>query len=188
RRRRILPVGSRGGEPMDRRMDDSQATFRVLAQIARLPIDAFALGVGLFFRTIQGLQSMMTPGMGSTTGSAPGPGSLAGASGTWGPMPPGSAPGGIDAPIPMDPTRPNDSGPIATASSSFRENDTMDDQDLGGDDLKVVRYRILFTKPDLEVTFREKQELINYPTNGGSLGGLKVGQFMGQVEKGEVDR
>jgi hypothetical protein len=64
----------------------------------------------------------------------------------------------------------------------------MDDQDLSGDDLKVVRYRILFTKPDLEYTFEEKQELINYSTNGGSLGGLKVGQFVGTVEQCLVER
>src|SRR5262249_25644588 len=60
--------------------------------------------------------------------------------------------------------------------------------DLSGDDLKVVRYRVLFTKPDLEVTFKEEQELINYPTNGGSLGGLKVGQFMGELGRHEGNR
>jgi hypothetical protein len=72
--------------------------------------------------------------------------------------------------------------------SPYRGYGTAIDQDLGGEDLKVVRYRIVFTKPGLEVIFKEEQEIINYATNGGSLGGLKLGQFMGRVARGEVDR
>jgi hypothetical protein len=54
----------------------------------------------------------------------------------------------------------------------------MDDQDLGGDDLKYVRYAIVFTKRDFEATLEENsQELVNYSTNGGSFGGLKIAKF-----------
>jgi hypothetical protein len=59
--------------------------------------------------------------------------------------------------------------------------------DLSGDDLKVVRWRIIFTKPDLEASFEERTEIV-YSTNGGSLGGIKVSEFMGKVERKEIER
>src|SRR5258707_6813185 len=68
------------------------------------------------------------------------------------------------------------------------END-MADQDLSGEDLKVVRYRIIFTKRDFEAVLDEaEEEVVDYPTDGGSLGGLKVAHFMGRVrdEKGNL--
>jgi hypothetical protein len=156
-------------------MENTETTLRLLSQIARLPLDVLALGVELVFRTIQGLQATMTPGLRATTGS----------SAPSFPTTPGSGPREIPAPYVIQPPGVD---PRTSASSSFREIDMMDDQDLSGDDLKVVRYRVLFTKPDLEITFKEEQELINYPTNGGSLGGLKVAHFMGDVEKHKVQR
>jgi hypothetical protein len=57
------------------------------------------------------------------------------------------------------------------------------DQDLSGEDLKVVQYRIIFTKRDYEATLYEHEETVNYPTNGGSYGGLKVAQFMGELKE-----
>jgi hypothetical protein len=57
------------------------------------------------------------------------------------------------------------------------------DQDLSGEDLKVVQYRIIFTKRDYEATLYEHEETLNYPTDGGSYGGLRVAQFMGRLGK-----
>jgi hypothetical protein len=64
----------------------------------------------------------------------------------------------------------------------------MDDSDLSGDELKVVRYRILFTKPDLEALFREETRLVDYATTGASLGGLKVARFFEDVANHKVER
>lgn len=70
-----------------------------------------------------------------------------------------------------------------------REESKMSDQDLSGDDLKYVSYSILFTKRDLEATLEEqKEELVSYPTNGGSYGGLKIAHFMKKVLEGKVKR
>ena len=69
------------------------------------------------------------------------------------------------------------------------ENVMWDDQDLSGDDLKYVSYSILFTKRDLEATLEEQtQDLVNYSTNGGSYGGLKIAKFMKKVLDGTVPR
>lgn len=70
-----------------------------------------------------------------------------------------------------------------------KEERKMADQDLGGDDLKYVSYSILFTKPDLEATLeKQKEQLVSYPTDGGSYGGLKIAHFMGKVGQHEVER
>jgi hypothetical protein len=60
--------------------------------------------------------------------------------------------------------------------------------DLSGDDLKVVRWRIIFTKPELEASFEERTEIVAYSTNGGSLGGIKVAEFMRNVGRKEFER
>ena len=51
------------------------------------------------------------------------------------------------------------------------------DQDLSGDDLKVVQYRIIFTKRDYEATLYENEETINYSTNGASFGAEMISNF-----------
>jgi hypothetical protein len=69
-----------------------------------------------------------------------------------------------------------------------KEANDMGDQDLGGHDLKVVRYRIIFTKRDYEAVLDEAdEEVVDYPTDGGSLGGLKVAHFMGRVKDARVN-
>jgi len=64
----------------------------------------------------------------------------------------------------------------------------MDDQDLSGDDLKTVRYRVLFTKRDLEAELDRGEQVINYPTSGGSLGALKISEFNEKLKAKKVKR
>jgi hypothetical protein len=62
------------------------------------------------------------------------------------------------------------------------------DRDLSGDDLKLVHYRILFTKRDLEAVFEEQHDLVTYNANAAEWAGLKVAEFMEQVARGAVAR
>lgn len=63
--------------------------------------------------------------------------------------------------------------------SREKEKPAMTDQDLGGDDAKNVSYWITFIKPDLVATLQEMEtETIDYPTDAGSYGGLKIGEFL----------
>jgi hypothetical protein len=74
-----------------------------------------------------------------------------------------------------------------TQQTSDKEEKHMGDQDLGGDDLKIVRYRIIFTKRDFEAVLDEaEEEIVDYTTDGGSFGGLKVARFMARLAKGKV--
>jgi len=69
-----------------------------------------------------------------------------------------------------------------------KEEDDMGDQDLSGDDVKVVRYRIIFTKRDFEAVLdKAEEELVDYPTDGGSLGGIKVAEFMSKVQSDAIN-
>jgi hypothetical protein len=59
-----------------------------------------------------------------------------------------------------------------------KEDQTMSDQDLGGDDLKYVSYSVLFTKRDYEATLKQQKEfLVNYATDGASFAALKMIEF-----------
>lgn len=53
------------------------------------------------------------------------------------------------------------------------------DQDLSGDDvIKTVLYSIIFTKRDLEGTLQtQREDVVNYSTNGPSYGALKLSEF-----------
>jgi hypothetical protein len=56
--------------------------------------------------------------------------------------------------------------------------------DLSGDDLKVVRYSIIFTKRDFETTLQaERIEIVAYPTSGASFGGIMIAQFLGDLSR-----
>lgn len=70
-----------------------------------------------------------------------------------------------------------------------KEEREMPDQDLGGTGLKYVSYSILFTKPDLEATLEQQQEvLVNYATNGESFAALRIAEFFERNAAGEVRR
>jgi len=54
----------------------------------------------------------------------------------------------------------------------------MVDQDLGGDDLKLVRVRILQTKRDEEKILHREEHLINYNTTPADFGGLRTCEYI----------
>jgi hypothetical protein len=57
----------------------------------------------------------------------------------------------------------------------------VDLPDLSGDDLRIVRYYIVFTKRGLECIFPERVEIIDYVTTGESFFALKVTEFLQMV-------
>jgi hypothetical protein len=69
---------------------------------------------------------------------------------------------------------------------NYGKEEEMTDQDFGGDDLKVVRYRIIYTKRDHEAFLEDGDMLIDYRTNAGELGGLIIASFMEKVQKKQI--
>jgi hypothetical protein len=60
-----------------------------------------------------------------------------------------------------------------------------DDDDLGTDDLKVVRWRVIFKKRDYEVTLAQGSDLIGYKTSAASLSGIKISDFLKAARNGK---
>jgi restriction system protein len=66
--------------------------------------------------------------------------------------------------------------------------DKLPSNHLVEDEIKRVTYTILFSKPDYEAVLEQGDELIDYATNGASLGALKVADFLRRVQQGKVSR
>jgi hypothetical protein len=57
-------------------------------------------------------------------------------------------------------------------------------EDLSSDDLKVVRYSILFTKRDAEAVLQpEREEVVDYRTSSEAFSALKVADFLERVQQ-----
>ena len=54
----------------------------------------------------------------------------------------------------------------------------MSDKDLRDDMLKLVRYKILFVKRDLEHAFQEKEELVSENTDAAGYTAWKIAEFI----------
>jgi hypothetical protein len=61
----------------------------------------------------------------------------------------------------------------------------MTERDLGAQELKTVRYRIIFTKRNNEATLKEEQDTINYSTDPMGLSGRKLSDFWAAAVLGE---
>lgn len=59
----------------------------------------------------------------------------------------------------------------------------MPDRDLSGDDLKLVRYKVLFIKRDYEHAFPEDEALVSDNMDGGSFTAWKIAEFIQHLER-----
>lgn len=62
------------------------------------------------------------------------------------------------------------------------------DRDLGGDRLKLVRYKILFVKRDYEVAFPEHEELVAGDFNDTDFTAWKIAEFIQGLDEEEAPR
>ena len=135
--------------------------LRVLVQMVRIPTVLFVYGMEALIKTVQGVERAAVRGLdsiGADGAEGVGWNATSDAQTNFGYM---AAGGSRDT----------------LAQQTKGMTAMIDDQDLSGDDLKTVRYRILFTKRDLEAELDKGEEVINYPTSGGSLGALKILDF-----------
>jgi hypothetical protein len=71
---------------------------------------------------------------------------------------------------------------------NLKENSNMSDEDLGGDDLKLVRWAISFTKRDVEIALNSGIELVDYSTDKGSFAGSKKDEFLQKLRTDHIPR
>jgi len=69
----------------------------------------------------------------------------------------------------------------------LKERVLMPDQDLSGDDLKLVRYKILFTKRGYEFAFPEQEELVHDDMDAGRFTAWKISEFIQSIKDGDAE-
>jgi hypothetical protein len=142
-----------------------------LNQMIMLPMAALLYGMEMFAKTVQGIQEMVSQSMNTMAGEV--------------------AQLFEDTPTGKNDVLSDTQGESAPNISQTmpQEERHMPDLDLGGDDLKYVSYSIVFTKRDYEATLqKETQEIVDYATDGGSYGGLKVAEFFAQPATPGIER
>jgi hypothetical protein len=165
--------------PGDGRWDDGRVpagwaadVLRLLGGMMALPLAAMAGGLDGWLRGLRDLQqrTAWVPERARRNGVAPAPGPAIGPdAAAWaGPVPP-----------PM--TEVPDTNPYP------QESRPMTDQDLSGDDIKVVRYRIMFTKRDLEHVFDSGEDIVTHDLSAGDFIGQKLGDFLEKLKAHKVE-
>jgi hypothetical protein len=72
-------------------------------------------------------------------------------------------------------------------SPTITEETKMPDQNLSGEDLKLVRYKVLFVKRDYEYAFREQEELVYDDLRGEDFTSWKIAEFIQGLHKNDDD-
>lgn len=62
----------------------------------------------------------------------------------------------------------------------------MSERDLGGDDLKLVRYKVLFVKRNYEAAFPEQEALVYDKTDATGFTAWKTAEFIQQLARRET--
>src|SRR5215831_5779656 len=137
--------------------------IQFFGQMMKLPLEAFVYSMGMLVKTMQGLQQIAYQGINLLT------------DGGGQPL--------IDTPD--DESHVTGVAPenileteVETAPQTTPKEDVkMADRDLSGEDLKLVRYKILFVKRDYEHAFEEQEELVHDNTTEAAFTAWKVGEF-----------
>ena len=139
----------------------------------KLPVEVFIYGMEMLVKTMQGMQKLADQGVDTMLGhDAPSQGGE--------PYIQHDRIGGAVIVL-------NDGaiqhGAEIINHTVHKEESNMSDVDLRGDDLKLVRYAVVFTRYDLEVSFDEKTELLTYATSLDEYKGAKKSDFLLDLEK-----
>ena len=72
--------------------------------------------------------------------------------------------------------------PAESSGSRWKDSSSQsssgDDKNLGGDDIKLVRSYVAFTKPGQEKTSEERTELVTWDTDEETFAGTIVGRYL----------
>jgi hypothetical protein len=133
--------------------------IKFLGQMLKLPVAAFVASVETIARAMRDFQKTFDQSVEIVTGSADVP---------LGDMESGKSPRGDE----------NSEPQTERGNCKNSEDGNMPDQDLSGDDLKIVRYKIIYTKRGYERFLHAGDGLVNYNTTAADWGGLKVSEWM----------
>jgi hypothetical protein len=173
----------------------STNVMRLLGQMLMLPFTVFVYGMEMFARTVKGIQRVADQGMDVIAGGSaqPRPDDPADERRpTEQTIPSGGAPplgaqqqGGWGELKVQSTTSTGDGTAGDAAEATHKEAGKMADRNLNDDQLKLVRYKILFVKRDYEHAFQEKEELVWENMSGDAFAAWKVAEFIQNL--GTVD-
>src|SRR5437588_561310 len=147
----------------------SPGVVRLFSQMLLLPFTVFVYGMELFVRTVRGMQQAADQGMDVMVGEAARPvtGVPAGENQftdkravSGGAPPPAHTQGGWGDLKVHTTISTGDGTTGEAAEATHKEIEKMRDKDLSDDQLKLVRYKILFVKRDYEAAFPEREEVV----------------------------
>jgi hypothetical protein len=140
--------------------------LRLMAEMMKVPIALLVSGMEVLARAMQEFQQIANRTVDTTTE-------------TIGSGPARPVDTGTDLP-PSDVMKSDGGMPSTTNTNNPQEKENvamLNEQALSSDDLKTVRYRIIFTKRNHETTLKEAEATVNYSTDQGSLGGRYISDF-----------
>lgn len=169
----------------------STSMMHLLGQMLMLPFTVFVYGMEVFVKTIKGMQSAADQGMDVMAG---------------GHVPRHSILTDEDCLTDQTVERISHSSPqqtgrddlnvptitstsdgiVGDAGASNKETVQMTDKNLSDDQLKLVRFKILFVKRDYEAAFREQEALVPDNMTGEAFTAWKVAEFIQELGKGET--
>ena len=156
--------------------------LRLLNQMLKLPVAAFVYGMEMLVKTMQGMQKMADQGVDAVLQAGLLPESEAtGESGTEYGLFGSSAP-------PASSEYALYGGAANTNHATHMEESKMADQDLRGDDAKLVRYSICFIRRDFEAFLAEDTEVVSYSTTEGDYQGSKKAEYLADLRHDGAER
>ena len=149
--------------------------MRIFAEALKLPLTALVYGMEMLVRTMQGWQKIADRGIDAMIGEVVQPN---------GDAPESESERSNDKTISLaEPA--NGNGPETTTEEETRMSD-MDDKDLSGDDLKLVRYKVLFIKRDHEFAFPEREDLVSADIDESGFTAWKIAEFIQRLDETPV--
>src|SRR5438067_8060100 len=170
----------------------SPGVVRLFGQMLLLPFTVFVYGMELFVRTVRGMQQAADQGMDVMVGEAARPvtGVPAGENQftdkravSGGAPPPAHTQGGWGDLKVHTTISTGDGATGEAAEATHKEIGKMRDKDLSDDQLKLVRYKILFVKRDYEAAFPEREELVHDNMTGDAFAAWKVAEFIQELNR-----
>jgi hypothetical protein len=138
--------------------------IQFLSQMMKLPVEAFVYSMGMLVKTMQGLQQIAYQGIDMFSDE-----SSQSLSDTY----------SVESHVTRVAIEDALKKEVETApQTTLKEDIRMADKNLSGEDLKLVRYKILFVKRDYEHAFEEQEELVHDNTTEAAFNAWKVGQFI----------
>ncbi|MBC8029069.1 MAG: hypothetical protein H7Z16_03075 [Pyrinomonadaceae bacterium] len=161
----------------------SPSVVRLFGQMMMLPFTVFAYGIELFAEMILRLQRTADQGIDLMVGEAAQPAA---------PVETGESQSSNTA-VSTRWSALNDQATTLTndvnvgdANEVIDKETQMSDKDLSDDQLKLVRYKILFVKRDYETAFPEREELVSDNMTGEAYTAWKIAEFIQRLDREEL--